>query len=135
MPQSTPVRYFYTFKTALKKVAAFNCLDDRWLPVLMSGADIIRGKGTLHAIPIQLPIHGRQSFEEPIVCIAGLVVRSKGHAGCCEARPLHLGGQVQIWPWHFSGSERNIDVVMSIESDRRGYDGGHARIDRIRGPA
>jgi hypothetical protein len=135
MPQAPPVGFFHPLKMALKRVAAFDRLDDRWLAILMGGAHVIRSDGTLHAVALQLPINRRQPFEKPVVGITGLVVSRKGRADGFEARPLHLAGQVYIWSRHFGGGEGNVDVIMGVDPDSLGDDVGHPRIGYIRRPA
>ena len=134
MPQATPIGFFYAFKMALQKVAAFDCLNDRWPAILMSGANVSRSQGTLHAVAFQLSIHGRQSLKKAIVGIAGLVVRGKGHADCREARSLHLACQVYIGSGHFSGGEWNVNVIMGIDPGGLGYKVRHSRVGNIRRP-
>ena len=117
---------------ALKKVAAFYRLDDRWVAILMGGADVIRSEGALHAVALQLPIHRRQPFEKAVVSIAGLVVSRKSHADSHKARPLHLTSQVYIRSGHFCGGKGNVDVIMGVDPDSLDYDAGYPRIGYIR---
>ena len=90
VPQTPSIGFFHPLKMALKEMGAFDRLDDRWLAILMGGADVSRGEGTLHVVAFQLPIHRRQPFEKAVVGVAWLVVGRKGHADGREARPLHL---------------------------------------------
>ena len=80
VPQTPAVGFFHPFKMALKEMGAFDRLDDRWLVILMRGADVSRSEGTLHAVTFQLPIHRRQPFEKAVIGVALLVVCRKGHA-------------------------------------------------------
>jgi hypothetical protein len=80
MPQTAFVGLFHPLNMTLKKMTALDRLDDRWLFILMGSSEVSQGKGTLHAVAFQLPIHRGQPFEKAVVRIAWLVVGRKGHA-------------------------------------------------------
>lgn len=87
-PQSVLICLFDSLHMALQEVGAFDRLDDGWLAVLMARAYVSRGKRTLHAVAFQLPVHGRQTFEEAVIGVARLVISRKGHADSGEAGPF-----------------------------------------------
>jgi hypothetical protein len=135
VPQTPSVSLFYPVKLALKEMGAFDRLDDRWLAILMCGADVSRGEGALQAVAFQLPIHRLQPFEKAVVGVALLVVGRKCHANGRKARPLQLARQIDVRAGHFGSGERNVDVVMGVDPDSLGNDVGNSRIDHIRRPA
>jgi hypothetical protein len=80
VPQTLFVGFFHPLRMTLQEVGALDRLNNRWVFVLMGGADISRSERTLHAIAFQLPIHRGHPFEKAVVCIAWLIIGCKGHA-------------------------------------------------------